>query len=764
VATELRHLAVRGGLRADRERLVAAMALPPPLIPPVDAHARLGGPYTAGRVIARAVAEATLRSDPQLARRHDIEIRALVPEMRAAVPVIREALAEAVPAAERTRIYPRLRTLRLAHGLADFIRDYLTLIRGSRVPCSLVIENLEHADPSDRELVAVLVRRFDAALVTVVACEGAGALRGSATVGCAELAPSAAGSGDPLGPALAAHAMPVRVSERDPDASEPDPDASERYPDAGQRDPDAGQRDPDAGQRDPDAGQRDPDAADGRKRTRRRGVDDEPLAARYVYGDGVSDEPALLDAYTRLSPAARADLHDARADELARTGGLTARLGAIPYHAERGSDAARAGVRALAQAAQRCFAAGFHHAVTDFCARGRALASAERDPVHWWLFTSLASSSLAALGRGVAAERLYDEARGASTDPVIHRTAAYETAMLYARHHDKNHRDPRRALMWINEAIALAGLLPDPAERAFSVAFSTNGRALIEMRLGRARQALTLVDNGLALLDRDLPPDSHQLDRCSLLANRARLLATGGRLTEALAAQEALIALDSSYGEYHFELGNLLHLLGRDDAALTSYAEAQRLSLPFPELHYNRADLLAARGDDDGALAELDRVLELDPDFLDAYVNRAGILSARGDTSTAWADVRAGLARDPDNPYLLCVLGQLEVARGRQAPARAAFDAAIAASPELPQTWACRASLELQSGDPDAAVADLTQALERGENASFLFNRAVAHRAADRLDAAMTDAERALELAPGDAEARALLTEITSSM
>jgi len=104
------------------------------------------------------------------------------------------------------------------------------------------------------------------------------------------------------------------------------------------------------------------------------------------------------------------------------------------------------------------------------------------------------------------------------------------------------------------------------------------------------------------------------------------------------------------------------------------------------------------------------------------------------------------------------------VARGRQAPARAAFDAAIAASPELPQTWACRASLELQSGDPDAAVADLTQALERGENASFLFNRAVAHRAADRLDAAMTDAERALELAPGDAEARALLTEITSSM
>ncbi len=685
------------------------MALPPPLIPPVDAHARLRGPYTAGGVIARAVTEATLRSDPQLARRHDIEIRALVPDLRSEVPVLREVLAEAVPAAQRTRIYPRLRTLRLAHGLTDFIRDYLTLMRGG--PYSLVIENLQHADPSDRELIAVLVRRLDAALLTIVACEAAGGFRGpaaagfafagmasagpaftslaspgSASPGLARAGMASAGSAsartapdgdDMLAPALAEHAMAVRVREHHSGA------------------------------------------APGGRRLRPGVADDQSLAARYVRDDGVSDDPALIAAYMRLSPDARASLHDARVDELERTGGLTARLGAIPYHAERGSDAARAGVRVLAEAAEHCFAAGFHHAVADLCSRGRALASVERDPGHWWLFTSLASSSLAALGRGVAAETLYDEARGASTDPVIHRIAAYETAMLYARHHDRSRRDCRRARMWINEAIALAGLLPDPAERAFSLAFTANGRALIELRLGRGQQALALVDDSLALLDRDLPPDSHPLDRCSLLANRARLLATSGLITEALTAQETLLALDPTYG---------------------------------------------ARGDDEAALTELDRVLELDPNFLDAYVNRAGILAARGDTSAAWPDVKAGLARDPANPYLLCVQGQLEAARGRQGPARAAFDAAIAASPELSQAWACRASLELQSGDPDAAVADLTHALERGENAAFLFNRAAAHRAAGRLHAARTDAERALELEPGDAETLALLTEITASM
>lgn len=270
----------------------------------------------------------------------------------------------------------------------------------------------------------------------------------------------------------------------------------------------------------------------------------------------------------------------------------------------------------------------------------------------------------------MAAERLYDEARAASADPAAHRIAAYETAMLYARHHAQDRLDPARARPWINAAIAFAGLLPDPAERAFHLAFTKNGRALVEVRLGNARGALDLVDEGVALLETEVSAGSRPLDRCSLLANRARVLALTGRAADALAGQDALVALDPTNGEYNFERGNLLHLLHRDDEALACYARAQWLALPFPELHYNRADLLAARGEEDAALAELDRVLELNPDFLDAYVNRAGLLAGRGEDAAAAADVAAGLARDPGNPYLLCVLGQLEAASGRPARAR----------------------------------------------------------------------------------------------
>jgi tetratricopeptide (TPR) repeat protein len=738
MTSQPRHYLIRGGLRADREQFIAGMDLPPPLVPPVDAHARLRGPYTAGGMIIRGVTEATLRSFPALALRHDIEIRALAPELRGAVPILREALAETVPPDQRTRIHPRLRTRRLAHGVTDFVRDYLTELDGG--PHALVIENMQHADPSDRELVAILLRRLDPSLLTVVACAADGGSADSPRPG--EQGPRPTGS--PRGHRPGEADSGTRVASGRPGGAGLLADALARYA--------LWVRVP---RRRPSEGRQ-------RRTSQVRKADLSCLAARYVTSDGVSDDPALLDAYARLSKTERARLHDARADELGRAATVSAQLGAIPYHRERGADPAGEGVRALRVAAGHCFAAGFHNGAVNLAARGRALADPGRDPANWWLFTSLAAASLAALGRGRQAEALYDAARATSTDPAIHRTAAYETAMLYARHHDPARLDPTRARPWINEAIAFAATLPDAAERAFHLAFTSNGRALIEMRQGNAGRALELVDSGMALLERELPSGSHPLDRCSLRANRSRLLAMSGRLDDALACQDELVALDPTYGEYHFERGNLLHMLGRDDEALTSYAEAGRLSLPFPELHYNRADLLAARGDEAAALAELGRVLELDPDFLDAYVNRAGILAGRGDTVAAWADVNAGRAIDPGNPYLLCVLGQLEAARGRPAAARAAFDQAIAASPGLAAVWANRAALQLEAGDPDAAVADLNRALEQGEDAALLFNRAVAHRAAGRLQNAVADAQRAIELRPGDAETLTLLSELAS--
>ncbi|GAA3429381.1 hypothetical protein GCM10018953_65650 [Streptosporangium nondiastaticum] len=607
--------------------------LPPLLLPPVDADRRLRGPYTAGGAIVAALVPA---ARPELVARYDIELRAMAPDMGGLIPERRRSLAAHLPRAERILVHAPRRTLRLANGFAEFVREHLA----ETGPRTLVVENVHLADPTDRELLAVLRRRIDPGLLAVM-------------------------TGEHAGPAEA----------------------------------------------------------------------------------GEAGDPA--EAEETLTPAE----HDARADELEREGTVGARLGAIPYHRERGTDPRRA-VEALRFAVQWCLDAGCHDAVAELGARALALADPAAEPDVWWRFLHSTATALGALNREEEAEALFDRARRESVSPTVHAAAAYSTAMLKVRHHDPARRDPEAALAWVNQAIAISTLLPDPRERAFKLGFDLNGRALVEVRLGRPARALELVQEAVELAERDLGPDGHPIHRLVLLANRAQLAVLLGRPEEALKDLDAVIAADPGYPDYYIDRGNLLHRLGRAEEAVADYETAMRAGPPFPEPYYNRAEIRFAAGDHRGALADLDHALELDPGFVDALANRAGLLAALGEYGGARADVEAGLAIDAGNPYLLCALGQIEAAGGRPDRARAAFDGALERAPSLAAAWAGRGALAFETGDPAGAVADFTRALESGDDPALLYNRAMALRAAGRAGEASADLRRALELAPDDEDIR----------
>ena len=140
-----RHLWIRGGLRSEREALVRSLFLPPGLVPTVDAHRRLRGPYTAGGSIARALAPAAIETDPEVVRRYDIELLSVAPELSPIVPNSRQTLTSMAIPTERARFSARMRTRRIANGLVEFVRDNLP----AGQPRSLVVENVEHAR-SDR--------------------------------------------------------------------------------------------------------------------------------------------------------------------------------------------------------------------------------------------------------------------------------------------------------------------------------------------------------------------------------------------------------------------------------------------------------------------------------------------------------------------------------------------------------------------------------------------------------------------------------------
>jgi tetratricopeptide (TPR) repeat protein len=665
------HIWIHGGSSGARRTLVTSLDLPFPALV-LDAHRRRRGPYTFGGSLLHALVSQCAQRTPGVVAAHDIEIRAAAVDLRARLPARHHPLVSVLPEDERILVPGARRTSRIANGIAEFVRDC-----GVRLG-AIVIGDVHEADPTDRELLATLTRRFDAPRLTVVACSG----------------------------------LPP------------------------------------------------PDSFSGRCITAESSHwgNPEDLAERYIASDCTLDDPRAPGAYHALPAAERARLHDRRADELTACGDPSWTLGAIPYHREHGTDPRGAGAEAVGAALAHCLAEGFLEAAADL--GGRGLRLAEPGTARWWTFTQSAAAALAGLGRTGEARELYDAAREASVDPEVHSAAAYGTAMLYARHPDPARRDLGRAEQWINEAIAISTLLPDPAVRAFKLGFDLNGKALIEMRRGRPGTALTLVEEAIGLADDDLPPGRHLIHRMVLRANRAELLGRLGRRAEALAEFDAAIGIDPDHLDHYLDRGTLLVRMGRLDAALADFDTALRLSPPLPEAHYNRAQLLLALDDLPGARADLDRVLELDPGWLDAYINRAGLLLQLGLDDQARADVEAGLALAPADPHLCCVLGQLEAAAGRPAAAEAAFATALAGAPELAQAWASRASLRHGRGDLEGAVADLTRAIELGADAAVHFNRAMALRDLGRPGRALDDLRRAEALDPGDPDIAGALREM----
>ncbi|WP_433433597.1 tetratricopeptide repeat protein [Nonomuraea sp. CA-141351] len=129
----------------------------------LDADRRIGGPYTfAAGLLDRLVPQA-LERWPDLVAAYDIEIRAAAPGLREAVPERRSSLAGSLPRGQRILVPGARRSLRVANGLAEFVRDHLRRAG----PLAVTVTNLGEADHTDAELVSVLRRRVDPRLLRI---------------------------------------------------------------------------------------------------------------------------------------------------------------------------------------------------------------------------------------------------------------------------------------------------------------------------------------------------------------------------------------------------------------------------------------------------------------------------------------------------------------------------------------------------------------------------------------------------------------------
>jgi tetratricopeptide (TPR) repeat protein len=145
------------------------------------------------------------------------------------------------------------------------------------------------------------------------------------------------------------------------------------------------------------------------------------------------------------------------------------------------------------------------------------------------------------------------------------------------------------------------------------------------------------------------------------LLQHAASLRREGRINEAIAAYEQLLAAEPDLPDSWYNLAWLQRQAGQYELALASYDEALRRGVRSPEeAHLNRAailsDHLARAGE---AEAELEAALALKPDYAPALLNLGNLHEDQGNRTAAEAAYRRALEVVPDNALALSRLASV---------------------------------------------------------------------------------------------------------
>jgi tetratricopeptide (TPR) repeat protein len=195
----------------------------------------------------------------------------------------------------------------------------------------------------------------------------------------------------------------------------------------------------------------------------------------------------------------------------------------------------------------------------------------------------------------------------------------------------------------------------------------------------------------------------------------------------------------------------------RDAAALWRDTIEQR---PNARARLSLATALMAGGKGAEAIPELRLAVQ---DYPEAKYALGAALHAAGQVDEAVALLGEFIAAEPSSPSRIpaqSLLGQILASRGDHDGAAAHFRAILQVNP-LDRNARVRLADQLLSGEQwDEAVAEYDRLTREADSASLELKLGLAHKGANRFDAARDHFERALALDPGTLQAHSSLGEI----
>jgi len=234
-------------------------------------------------------------------------------------------------------------------------------------------------------------------------------------------------------------------------------------------------------------------------------------------------------------------------------------------------------------------------------------------------------------------------------------------------------------------------------------------------------------DQAIALIMRSLQlrPDPNATN------SLGEALRAAGRLTEALAAYQAVLMRDPNHPAAMGNCGLALRQLGRT-------AEAEQ---------------------------SLVRAIPITPHWLDLYRHLGELRLARGDVEGALAAFEGGLGQSPGNGELLALSAQSLVLLGHLEVALTRLDAAVARLPDRADLHYDRGVLLRRLGRIPEATHAYARAVDlKPDHADALMNWGNALQEAGALEEALAIYERALTAAPHSAPVRVNLCQLLLRM
>ncbi|MDQ2958179.1 MAG: tetratricopeptide repeat protein [Actinomycetota bacterium] len=668
-----RHLWLCGGRRSDRAATLENLAPAAELMPVVDAHRNLRGPYTAAGTVVRRLAPEVLERRPELVRKHDIELLSVAPELSDVLPNSRETLTSMALPKERTRFYARLRTMRTSHGLVEFLRDGMP----SEGSWTLVVENAEHAEATDQEFLAVALRRLDPSRLRLVICSGS-----------SEFADEA------LSKILAERAEVIELAGAARTGLTAPADAAWQYvaSDCTSDRPEliAGYYAATAEERSLLHDRRAAELEAVGEFSLKLGAigyhlehGSDPAQAGALALYAAQDHCLCLGFYEAVVDYGYRALatFDAR-KQLSMWWALTIELTLALSILGRTHEAMRHydQARLLSDNPDVHMAAAYSTAMLYT----RHNEPEERDEklAKSWLNAAIATASL-----------IEDRSERAF------QSAFYKNGLALV---EVNLGELPEALRLVDECIESLDRLLEPAEHKLHRSVLKNNRARVYTGLGRLEDALA--DYAVVIAE--------DPNHCEHYLERGNILRRLGRHDEAFDSYAKAITLTPPFPEIHYNRGDLRLTVGDVPGALADFDYVLELDPDFVDAYVNRAGIHLENGDFDAAYADAVEGLRRDPDNSYLLVELGQVYAERGEQQAAMAAFDHAIQVDPDLVTALSGRASLAYELGQLPAAIEDLSHAVQLSPADSALRYNRAFLYLEEGRWDEALADLNIAAE----------------------------------------------------